>query len=52
MSVDKARQIGEQAGRSLISRSEWLRQAVESRLLGAGDQNARASPAIGAGGNP
>ena len=30
--VDKARLIGEQAGRSLISRSEWLRGAVESRL--------------------
>jgi len=30
--VDKARMIGEQAGRSLISRSEWLRRAVESRL--------------------
>jgi hypothetical protein len=30
--VDKARLIGKQAGRSLISRSKWLRRAVESRL--------------------
>jgi hypothetical protein len=30
-SVDQARMIGEQ-GRSLISRSEWLRGAVDSRL--------------------
>jgi len=33
--VDKARMIGEQ-GRSLISRSEWLRGAVDSRLEPAG----------------